>query len=45
VKKCVNKEQRKDLSSKVQVTLTHGDTTFEWNEQYWIMTWTTAYWS
>jgi hypothetical protein len=26
-KKCVKKEQRKDLSSKVQVTLTHGDTT------------------
>ena len=24
-KKCVNKEQRKDLSSKVQVRLTHGD--------------------
>jgi ssRNA-specific RNase YbeY (16S rRNA maturation enzyme) len=23
-KKCVNKEQRKDLSSKVHVTLTHG---------------------
>jgi hypothetical protein len=33
----------------VQVTLIHGDTTlnlnFEWNEQYWIMTWITAYWS
>ena len=25
-KKCVNKKQRKDLSSKVQVTLTNGDT-------------------
>ena len=31
VKKCVNKEQRKDLSSKVQVTLTHGDTTLNLN--------------
>ena len=30
-KKCVNKEQRKDLSSKVQVTLTHGDTTLNLN--------------
>ena len=30
-KKCVNKEERKDLSSKVQVTLTHGDTTFNLN--------------
>ena len=30
-KKCVNKEQRKDLSSKVQVMLTHGDTTLNLN--------------
>ena len=30
-KKCVNKEQRKDLSSKVQVTLTHEDTTLNLN--------------
>ena len=30
-KKCVNKEQRKDLLSKVQVTLTHGDTTLNLN--------------
>jgi hypothetical protein len=30
-KKCVNKEERKDLSSKMQVTLTHGDTTFNLN--------------
>ena len=31
VKNCVNKEQRKDLSSKVQVMLTHGDTTLNLN--------------
>ena len=30
-KKCVNKKQRKDLSSKVQVTLTHWDTTLYLN--------------
>jgi hypothetical protein len=30
-KKCVNKEQRKDLSSKVKVTLTHGNTTLNLN--------------
>ena len=30
-KKCVNKEQMKDLSSKVHVTLTHGDTTLYLN--------------
>ncbi|CAB4016145.1 Hypothetical predicted protein [Paramuricea clavata] len=29
--KCVDKKQRKDLSSKVQVTLTHGDTTLNLN--------------
>jgi U3 small nucleolar ribonucleoprotein component len=30
-KRCVNKKQRKDLSSKVQVTLTHWDTTLYLN--------------
>jgi hypothetical protein len=30
-KKSVKKEQRKDVSSKVQVTLTHGDTTLHLN--------------
>ena len=30
-KKCVKKEQRKDLSSKVLVTLIHGDTTLNLN--------------